>query len=233
MKKLILILFVAPLFCYSQSNVRIIPNSYSQFSFGASPKRYIMVDSFNGITYIIDIPDTVCLPVKFLDFRINKSANQVKATFQTGEEIGNHHFELERSFDGIYFQEVSTIKPNSTHTYIIYTELEQDSYYRIRQVDLDGRYSLSKTIFIKKEQDKDLNAFFAGNSISINIKVKANNPYIFAVNNMSGQEVLLHYDTLFKGINYLKFDASNLPYGNYVISVFENSRLIKTLKLKK
>lgn len=177
--------------------------------------------------------DTIVLPVKMYDLSINVYGRVATISFKTSEEVNNDYFELQRSFDAINYQEVATVKPNITHNYSIQNEVEQDCFYRVRQVDKDGRYFLTKTFYVKRASDKDFNAYFAGNNISVNIEVAKAAPYIFSIKNFNGQEVITKYDTLFKGVNYLKLDAQTLPDGNYLISVFENRRLIKTLKIKK
>lgn len=110
-------------------------------------------------------PNTVCacvngcsvLPVELLNFegrRLNE--NQVMLKWETINEFQNKGFEVqrslgnERSFAAIAFVPSQT-GPAAAHTYQLpdNNSYMGISYYRLKQVDLDERFTFSKTIAIK------------------------------------------------------------------------------------
>lgn len=93
-------------------------------------------------TYSASFP----LPVNWLSFTAAKNADgTVAARWQTANEVNNNHYEVERSVDGRNFSLLGSIAagPNAaglqTYLYTDLAPLTGTSYYRVRQVDNDGR----------------------------------------------------------------------------------------------
>lgn len=97
------------------------------------------------------------LPVELANFSADlNTKNEVNLTWTTLSEINNSHFEIERSKNGLdwHFLEKITGKgtTSESHHYQVFDEKPHSgtSYYRLKQVDLDGKtnYSPVKTIKI-------------------------------------------------------------------------------------
>ncbi|MFN0202968.1 MAG: T9SS type A sorting domain-containing protein, partial [Bacteroidia bacterium] len=91
-------------------------------------------------------------PVEWLDFTASPtSAGTVALTWSVAAEKNLSHYEVERSLDGTSFQKMEEIPylytPNTTNTYATQDKqpFQGAAYYRIRQLDLDGRFSYSNT----------------------------------------------------------------------------------------
>ena len=81
----------------------------------------------------------------------------------TETEENNDRFIVERSSDGLSFEVISTVKGGgNTHlpTTYSYTDIapttNQLNYYRLRQVDVDGKETILKTIAIDCSGDNHL-----------------------------------------------------------------------------
>lgn len=103
---------------------------------------------------------SVNLPVKYLNFNAIKEKENCLLTWQTGSELNNDYFEIERSLDGITFNTIATVQGNgtssNTHSYQYLDENLQNLnngtlpiYYRLKQVDFDGKTSLSNIVSIE------------------------------------------------------------------------------------
>lgn len=85
------------------------------------------------------------LPIALLAFDVKVDDNKhVKLTWTTAQEINNDYFTIERSGNGLDWEEVMRI-PGSGDTKLerIYTEYDKNplwgkSYYRLKQTDFDG-----------------------------------------------------------------------------------------------
>ncbi len=97
------------------------------------------------------------LPVELLDFQGGCSAGEPTLTWSTGSEHNSSHFIIERSTDLGYWEMVDRVP--AAGTAIMLTEYgwsDTDpvdaplSYYRLRQVDLDGRYELFHTVGVER-----------------------------------------------------------------------------------
>lgn len=90
------------------------------------------------------------LPVELVDFEVGKSGNnEVKINWSTATEVNNDFFEIQNSEDGKHWHYVSKIKGsgNTTsvqqYTFFDKNPLRGTSYYRLKQVDFDGKVNFS------------------------------------------------------------------------------------------
>ena len=95
------------------------------------------------------------LPIQLINFeaKINK-LGIVDIKWATATEINNDYFSIERSKDGINFEEIRTVKGagNSSRTLLYTTKdgkpLKGTSYYRLKQTDFDGTSSHSAIVSV-------------------------------------------------------------------------------------
>jgi len=96
--------------------------------------------------------NTAPLPVKLLDFTGIRQDGQTKLAWATSQETNSSKFDVERSRDGHTFTIIGTVAAqgnSSTRTdYTFYDQqpLDGNNYYRLNQVDKDGRSEYSKVI---------------------------------------------------------------------------------------
>jgi hypothetical protein len=87
------------------------------------------------------------LPIELLDFEANVEDHEVQLKWSTVSETNNDHFIIERSHDGVQFEEVATVPGSgNSRNKVDYEYWDRDplfgrSYYRLGQVDLDGQTS--------------------------------------------------------------------------------------------
>ena len=87
------------------------------------------------------------LPVLFSGFAVNKEGCTAVINWSTATEHNNDRFEVERSVDGYTFSKIGTIKgrgnnaQEQTYSYVDEHPKQGFNYYRIRQIDLDGKSS--------------------------------------------------------------------------------------------
>ena len=85
------------------------------------------------------------LPVELYTYSVKLEDNQVRIDWSTATEIDNDYFVVERSSDGYSFEEFARVEGSGNSTsirnYGISDEFpfEGVSYYRLRQVDFDGK----------------------------------------------------------------------------------------------
>lgn len=96
------------------------------------------------------------LPVKFTGISAAQLSDKtVDVAWTTEEELNVKHYEIERSADGSNFYKLAEVKPASgSGTSKIYhyndlLTLPGKTFYRIRSVDMDGKYRLSKMAMVQ------------------------------------------------------------------------------------
>jgi hypothetical protein len=96
---------------------------------------------------------TNVLPVTFLDFSGELKGKQVVLRWITGAEINNSGFNVQRSFDGTSFESIAfvaaTANPSVNNTYQFTDDVKgKRIFYRLQQVDKDGKFTYTKVIVI-------------------------------------------------------------------------------------
>jgi hypothetical protein len=189
--------------------------------------------SWNGITTFSEftgIGNGTPLPIELLTFTADAAENEVVLNWSTASEINNHYFEIERSLDTKNAVKIGKVDgAGNSNTYLNYTLPDENpelgiNYYRLKQVDFDGKFTFSEWIPVKFEgADKLQLSQFAVNSEAtsvsfsvINIPIQAENATI----------------TVFDGAGRLVYDQTvsnvsktwsgiitlgNLSKGNYII----------------
>lgn len=97
------------------------------------------------------------LPVTLITFNARAVENNALLEWQTTSEANASHFEVERSLDARTFQKIGTVaaagNSNALQKYYFtdrtFGSQLQTVYYRLRPVDLDGTFSLSRAISLQ------------------------------------------------------------------------------------
>jgi len=103
------------------------------------------------------------LPVEFLSFEVTAKDRQVELIWKTATETNNELFEVQRSEDGKIWDIIGTVAGAGNSTEVLtyeYTDKNPiigTSYYRLRQIDFDGRYDYSKIRSVEVEAYSALN----------------------------------------------------------------------------
>lgn len=102
------------------------------------------------------------LPIELLSFTASVTPRlEVQLDWITASEINSSHFEVQRSQNGEDFERIGTREAAGfSESQLVYDLLDEEpykgiSYYRLRQIDLDGTYEYSeiRTVYISEEKD--------------------------------------------------------------------------------
>lgn len=108
---------------------------------------------------------TAVLPVRLLTFTAEAQEAGVVLKWSTAQEWNNHSFEIERSSNGSTYKAIATIagagNSNSTihYSYTDRNAPEGKLYYRLKQVDLDGRFTYSSVQPAERKRSLILQAY--------------------------------------------------------------------------
>jgi len=108
------------------------------------------------------------LEVDLASFEVRQNEDDIVLEWTTVMELNNEYFIVERSADGVEYEEIGKVAGagNSVadidYEFIDRNPLEGISYYRLKQVDADGRISYSevRVIMIDTEGDKTRYAIY-------------------------------------------------------------------------
>ena len=196
--------------------------------------------SYNDYTIIVN--DCGPLPVKLSAFNGRYANGTAYLDWQTSQEINTARFELLRSFDGMRFNSIATIRSagnsNSVRGYNYRDNTAGTGkyvYYRLKQIDLDGKSTLSNIIRLALGENTGMdifpNPFSSQFTVSFSSPVAANATLM--LRNSTGQIVYQRNLQTTKGNNSFALNQlPALPQGTYYVQVY-NDRFNYTGKLQK
>lgn len=103
---------------------------------------------------LLDLNGNAPLPVQWLTFNATPVNKTVVLKWQTAQEQNSREFEIERSSDGNAFNKIGMVAAagNSAltkdYSFTDSKPFKGTNYYRLRQTDLDGKFTYSKVITI-------------------------------------------------------------------------------------
>jgi hypothetical protein len=121
---------------------------HSTLTFNNPPVNEPMLPEFPFLLNSTSV-SCVLLPVQWLGFEAWKSGKMAELQWLTAEEYNIESYEVERSADGRSFQRLGEVYPQATgsavhsYSFMDMSPLAGINYYRIRQKDIDGRFSYS------------------------------------------------------------------------------------------
>jgi len=173
------------------------------------------------------------LPVELINFDVNKTnENSASITWQTGSEIDNDFFEVQRSFDAINFEIIETIKGAGNSSFLLnYGTVDNNlrpgiTYYRLKQIDFDGAFEYSDIRSVQCEGEGNSIVIFpnpANNEVFVSGTINELNA--LKLYNSLGQELQIKIEG--EGTQKM-IDLTDLPSGFYYIkSLNDTKKLIK------
>jgi hypothetical protein len=191
------------------------------FQFTASSQsnnnQCIVFDNFrtNGTN------SAITLPVSFTNINVRRNGNQAELIWNVAGEREVNYYEIERSTDGRNFVKIGEVpaRAASAYAYVDAQPLTGASFYRVRNVDLDGR---SKYSYVVR---------YNANRVAANMQVYPNpvkgeaviehNEYSsnarFSIIDMNGR--IVKTIVPLRGVNNTRINVGDLNTGVYVLRI--------------
>ena len=140
-------------YCYRVYTCRYGSDNTNGNSFDPSRGR-----AYNTSSFVEVVCAANPLPIELATFTTTPLDNLVEIRWTTLSEINNAYFTVERSVNGLNWEEVKIVNSygNSTTTQHYQTKDESPldglTYYRLKQTDFDGSYSYSGIVVVDREK---------------------------------------------------------------------------------
>ncbi len=204
------------------------------------------VASFSQFYFHAANPLNSALPVNITSFTGEKSATSDLLNWNTSSEQNNAYFNLQHSTDGIHFTLLDKVNTKAIHgnsnsplqyAYEHKVPTLGHNYYRLEQVDIDGKASIHQKI---------VDLIWAANGSTVSIypnptqdvlqidlyTVKEQNTTI-KIMDMSGRIIKQVQAKSIKGLNNLSISLGEFTNGVYTVQIFENNQLTQVSKVNK
>jgi len=116
---------------------------------------YLVLSADQTLASVLQVNLDAVLPVTLTTFKAKAEGKNILLNWETRTEINNSGFAIERSENGNDFKQIGFVKGNvNTHVSILYkfidhAPLKGNNFYRLKQVDDNGRYHYSKVKLVK------------------------------------------------------------------------------------
>lgn len=184
------------------------------------------------------------LPVKWSSFTATKNADASLLRWSTASETHNSHFEIQRSADGKNFEAIGKVKGSGNSNKNVnysFTDKEvatsKTTYYRLKQVDFDGKADYSKTVSVINTIAKAgigatlPNPFNSDLNISFNAAAAATANLV--IMDMLGKAHHSSTEQLQVGVNTINVNTTDMPDGIYFVRVSYNGETFTQKVIKK
>jgi len=210
---------------------------------GAGTIRSNTISSFSPFTFssagkVIPNP----LPVELLSFDAKPDGNVVNVKWATASEINSDYFMVQHSQDGIIFEDVEKVEAfgnsSTTKNYsaVDYEPYNDVSYYRLKQVDNDGKFAYSSIVSVKFQNANSLSVYPNPASGLFNISLSGQNgkEILLVVKDLLGREFYSRVVIVSNDKEVIAIDPSGkLAEGIYIVvatsdnNIYEKKIVIK------
>jgi hypothetical protein len=164
------------------------------------------------------------LPVKFISFDAWKKGAQAELTWSTASEQHNAGFHIQRGLDGSNFTNIGFVQASNNTTGATYSftdeaPLKGFNFYRLQQVDADGKTSFGPVRFIDFSSRASLLLY--PNPVTSQLNVDLQTPdmqnVLIRITNLQGQTISTHrYSQVPRR---LQLDVHALNPGTYLLEL--------------
>ena len=211
----------------------------------ATGTYYAIRQLYPGCSDTIQINYTApcILPILLQQFDVSYVKPGINLRWITQTEINNHHFEIERSPDGINFEKIATVPGAINSQTIKYYYLQDINFpklktlfYRLKLVNTDGGYAYSSIKSITLP-DYSVTALSIENIIPNPVKDVATIK-VFAAEDFNawirltdvlGKQLLITNKHFVKGFNQLVIDMNSYTSGIYLLQISDQKTETKVI----
>ena len=212
---------------------------------GNADARVTMGPGFHGrARYVVDYQcwQIVAnpLPVRLVSFTGKAGDGMVNLQWETASEQDNSHFDIERSADAKGFEAIGREAGKGTtsaiqhYLFVDKSPLTGVNYYRLRQVDTDGRTTYSKITAVVYDSNQPLLELVGNPTDNQSIRVLAKNVSLenLKLTSLTGQPISFDLQSE-DGVIYRLTPKTTLASGAYVLVLRDDkTRLSQRLVIK-
>jgi hypothetical protein len=170
------------------------------------------------------------VPVEFYEFKVSrKGEDAAYIQWSTATELNNEKFLVERSIDGITYKTIATVAGAGNSVSVQnYTMLDpslepRTYYYRIKQVDFDGKYSYSVVRILNLNSNlvaqPEIYPVPFNGDLKVKMELDAESETELKILDLNGKTVLRKLFEGTKGTNIFNLNTTQLTYGVYFLEI--------------
>ncbi len=175
---------------------------------------------------------TAALPINLLEFTGKLDASNTAQLQWKAEKATNFsHFEIEHSVDGSAWAKAGSVSyadASSQYHFNHNNIAKGNNYYRLKQVDKDGRFEYSRVVVLNNKAGKIFNLVMQGNLVNdkvlFNLQTTTADVVAITIRNSNGQKMLQNSrQQLAAGSSAFSYSINNYAAGVYYIEAISQT----------
>ena len=236
---------IKPVFVASATPVNVhLTTADGNFNFGVPITSPILITTdidgdLRSVTspYVGADEVKIVLLVNLLSFTAQKQNTTALLQWQTANEVSNNYFSIERSPDSKLFYSIGdepalNNSNKANYSFIDNAPLKVINYYRLKQVDKDGKYTYSKIVSVDFSSNTTTFTVYpnpANSNLNITLP-NSNSVSDIVLYDVTGTKVL--HEQINSNATSKQLDVSKLASGVYNVILMQDGKQ-QTIKLVK
>lgn len=148
----------------------------------------------------------------------------------TSDEMNNNAFSIEKSIDGISFEEIGQIDGNGTsetenkYSFLDTSIGENTVFYRLKAIDLMGDFEYSTSVAVERDNPNDfiitgISGERTDKIFTINLNSSTSGLMAYHISNFYGKVFFKGNQEINKGRNTISLNVEELPVNNYSVKL--------------
>lgn len=172
------------------------------------------------------------VPVTLKSFTAKSVNNEAHLLWQTATELNNAGFEIEKSLDGLSFANIGFVKGagnlSTTKNYeFVDKNIASTNYYRLKQLDLDGKFTYSSVVALQYNADKSFVKIFPNPSVNqpiLTIEQTENGKSVSQITIFDTNGRLMYQNPFLGNTDTLKVPITDWAKGLYMIHITRDGK---------
>lgn len=197
-------------------------------------------------TNTISVSSVNCsiLPIELLSFSAKRESGNVKVSWITQTDYHKNNYVLERSIDGVVFNEFSKIEDNeNTSRIMTYSVVDKEPgnyiiYYRLKQIDEYGILKYSNIIIVDEVKIKtfisNIHPNPTNSDIGFDFYAPIKGELNYNITDLTGRVLVSNTELIDEGNSKINTSFYDLPNGVYFLKVtFDKTNFVSINKIFK
>lgn len=188
------------------------------------------------------------LPVNLISFHVQQTHGNVLLRWSTASETNNLGFEIQRSSDGVNFENIGFLNSLSAtgnsqvkldYSYLDQQLTNQKQFYRLKQKDIDGNWKYSAIVLVNRDASVDvqIQKIYPNpthDRVYFTITSEKNRELSMLAIDVSGKIVGRKKVTAIAGSNGFDLSVTHYPAGTYLVKLVDtNNEVLASQKFIK
>ncbi len=173
------------------------------------------------------------LPVELLGFRAITQKESIRLDWETASEDNFKEFVIEKSSDGISFEEIGEVRSSQNMNGSVYDFLDEKpyngiNYYRLKMLDLDNSFEYSPIVKANFNRAKSLEIISVSpvpfkEILNITMNTEKNTNITYHIYGLDGKLLVQDSREITEGENLISLNVNALPSGTFILNIISDT----------